>query len=174
MRVISCIVSDHNLWLVLLAALVCITGCYVTMRLLDRALRTDGLQRSGWIFQAASAAGSSVWCTHFVAILAYDPHASVTFDPMLTIASLAIAICGFAAGFAIAARWTAIASGTIIGLTIALMHYVGMAAYHITGIVEWDVAFVAASLPFSIVLSIVALHAIARTGWKHGVPIATM
>ena len=77
MRVISCIVIEHNLWLVLLAAVVCIAGCFVTMRLLERALRTDGQQRSGWIFQTASAAGSSVWCTHFITILAYQPNAPV-------------------------------------------------------------------------------------------------
>jgi len=49
MRVISCLVGDHNPWLVLLAAAVCIIGCFVTMRLLDRAIRTEGLQRTGWV-----------------------------------------------------------------------------------------------------------------------------
>src|SRR4029077_18681656 len=104
MRVISCIVTEHDLWLVLLAAIVCIAGSFVTMRLFERALRTQGAQRAGWIFQNASAAGSSVWCTHFVAILAYDPGTPVTFDPLLTIASLAIAICGFGIGFGLAAE----------------------------------------------------------------------
>ena len=84
MRVISSIIAGHNLWLVCLAAVVCIAGSTVTMRLLERAMRTEGLQRSGWLFQAASAGGSSVWCTHFVAILAYQPGTPVTFDPILT------------------------------------------------------------------------------------------
>jgi diguanylate cyclase (GGDEF)-like protein len=161
MRVISCIVTEHDLWLVLLAAIVCIAGSFVTMRLFERALRTEGAQRSGWIFQTASAAGSSVWCTHFVAILAYDPGTPVTFDPLLTIASLAIAICGFGVGFVIAANSTrrkaVIGGGSAIGLTISAMHYVGMAAYHVSGIVEWNVPYIVASVACAVTLSIAAL-----------------
>jgi diguanylate cyclase len=178
MRVISCIITDHNPWLVLLAAFVCVAGSYVTLRLLERALRTEGLQRSGWIFQAASAGGSSVWCTHFVAILAYDPQTAVTFDPVLTIASLAIAICGLALGFAVAAGnarpWTAIVSGPVVGITMSLMHYVGMAAYHISGIIEWDGAYVAASVLLAAVLSTAALAAIMQTGRRYAVPAAML
>jgi diguanylate cyclase len=178
MRVISCIVTEHDLRLVLLAAIVCIAGSFVTMRLFDRALRTDGAQRLGWIFQTASAAGSSVWCTHFVAILAYDPRTPVAFDPMLTIASLAIAICGFAAGFWIAAngtqRWTTILGGAVIGFTIPAMHYVGMAAYHISGIVEWDAAYIASSIALSVVLSTAALMMARRMEEKQSLYIATL
>ena len=54
MRVISCIITEHNLWLVLLAAIVCIAGSYVTMQLLERTLRTEGAQRSGHIPGAAN------------------------------------------------------------------------------------------------------------------------
>ena len=178
MRIISCIVAEHNLWLVFLAAIVCIAGSFVTMRLLERALRTEGAQRWGWIFQTASAAGSSVWCTHFVAILAYDPGAPVSFDPLLTIGSLAIAICGFGAGFGIAAnstrRWTTLAGGAVIGLTISAMHYVGMAAYHIGGIIAWDAAYVAASVACSVVLSIASLCVALRSDRPYSLYIATV
>jgi len=177
MRIISCIVIEHNLWLVLLAAVVCIAGCFVTMRLLERALRTEGPQRSGWIFQTASAAGSSVWCTHFVAILAYDPGASVSFDPLLTIGSLAVAICGFGVGFGIAAnstgRWVTVAGGAVIGSTISAMHYVGMAAYHISGIVEWNAAYIAASVVCSVVLAIAALSVALRKNRSYDLYLST-
>ena len=176
MRVISSIIAGHNLWLVCLAAVVCIAGSTVTMRLLERAMRTEGLQRSGWLFQAASAGGSSVWCTHFVAILAYQPGTPVTFDPILTVASLAIAILGLVLAFAIAAATrgalTAVASGTLAGLTISLMHYVGMAAYHVSGIVASNGAYVAASVVLSVVLSVTALTAIMQTERAHAAPIA--
>jgi diguanylate cyclase len=172
MRVISCIVTEHNLWLVLLAAIVCTAGSFVTMQLLERALRTEGAQRSGWIFQTAAAAGSSVWCTHFVAILAYEPGTPVSFDPLLTVVSLAIAICGFGIGFAVAAnskrRWMTIVGGAVIGVTISAMHYVGMSAYHISGIVEWNVSYIAASVACSVVLSIAALCiALWTERWYH-------
>jgi hypothetical protein len=44
MRVISCIAMEHNLWLVLLAALMCVTGCWVTIGLFDRARKAAGVQ----------------------------------------------------------------------------------------------------------------------------------
>ncbi|MBV9564558.1 MAG: hypothetical protein JOY90_29555 [Bradyrhizobium sp.] len=161
MRVISCVVAEHNLWLVLLAAAVCIAGSLVTMRLLGRSRRSEGVHRTGWVLQTSSAAGASVWCTHFVAVLAYDPHAPVSFDAILTIGSLGIAVLGFIAGFAIAASSTrplpTVLSGVVVGLTITIMHYVGMIAYHVSGIVEWNMNYVALSLAFSVALSIAAL-----------------
>jgi len=178
MRIISCIVTDHNLWLVLLAAIVCVAGSFVTMRLLERALRTEGAQRSGWIFQTASAAGSSVWCTHFIAILAYDPGAPVSFDPLLTVGSLAVAICGFFIGFWIAVkstrRWTTIVGGAVIGSTISAMHYVGMAAYHISGIIEWNAAYIATSVACSILLAIASLCAALWMDRTYSLYVATV
>jgi diguanylate cyclase (GGDEF)-like protein len=162
MRVLSCIALDHNPKLVLLAALVCMIGCLVTVRLLEHARRTEGLQRLGWVLQTALVAGSSVWCTHFVAILAYDPDTPVSFDPILTISSLAIAIVGCALGFGLAIakpdRDMTTLAGTIVGTAISAMHYVGMAAYHISGVVTWDAGYVAASVICSAMLAIVALH----------------
>jgi diguanylate cyclase (GGDEF)-like protein len=162
MRVISCLVEDHNVSLVLLAAAVCIIGCLVTMKLLNRAIATEGLQRGGWIAQTAAAAGASVWCTHFVGILAYEPKTPVDFDPILTIASLGIAFVGFGIGFAIAANsrrnWITLVGGIMVGATISAMHYVGMAAYHISGIVEWNVAYIAASVVLSVALGTAALY----------------
>lgn len=162
MRVISCLVSEHNPWLVLLAAIVCVIGCMVSVRLLERARRTEGLQRLGWVLQTALVAGSSVWCTHFVAILAYDPETPVSFDPILTIASLAIAIFGFAIGFGLTAtkpdRDMTLLSGTIVGTGVSAMHYVGMIAYHINGIVTWDASYVGASVICCAVLATIALH----------------
>jgi diguanylate cyclase (GGDEF)-like protein len=166
MRVITCIVTEHNLWLVLLAAIVCIIGSFVTIKLLERARRTDGLQRIGWLMHTASVGACSVWCTHFVAILAYDPGAPFSFDVTMTIASLMIAICGFGAGFAVAADSlrpsAAYFAGAVVGITIAAMHYVGMTAYHIDAIVNWSPAYVVASIILSAVLGIVALRMSAR------------
>ncbi|MGA7803088.1 putative bifunctional diguanylate cyclase/phosphodiesterase [Bradyrhizobium sp.] len=177
MRVITCIATEHNLWLVLLAAVVCVIGSYVTMQLLERALQTEGPQRLGWVFQTASVAGASVWCTHFVAILAYDPGAPVSFDPLLTIASLIFAICGFGIGFGIAThstqRWTLMVGGGMVGITITIMHYIGMAAYHISAIIEWDLAYILASVALSIPLAIAAIYIAIGTAQSYSLLIGT-
>ncbi|MET2830111.1 putative bifunctional diguanylate cyclase/phosphodiesterase [Mesorhizobium shangrilense] len=170
MRVISCIVTEHNLWLVLLAALMCVTGSWVTIGLLDRTRKTAGVQMKGWLFLTAVAAGSSIWCTHFIAMLAYQPGAPITFDPILTMVSLVIAIAGTGVGFTIASdksrrvapEW----GGCVVGLAISAMHYTGMMAYHVAGIVEWDAGYVAASLVISIAFSAAALGQAIRRPYR--------
>ncbi|WP_322417112.1 putative bifunctional diguanylate cyclase/phosphodiesterase [Mesorhizobium huakuii] len=173
MRVISCIVTEHNLWLVLLAALMCVTGCWVTIGLLDRARKTVGVQMRGWLFLTAVAAGSSIWCTHFIAMLAYRPGAPITFDPALTMISLVIAMVGTGAGFGLALdkgrglapEW----GGCLVGLAISAMHYTGMIAYHVAGIVEWDAFYVVASVLIAMAFAAVAIGQAVRRPqrWSH-------
>ncbi|MDF3152724.1 EAL domain-containing protein [Mesorhizobium sp. XAP10] len=180
MRVISCIATEHNLWLVLLAALMCVTGCWVTIGLFDRSRKTTGVQMKGWLFLTAVAAGSSIWCTHFIAMLAYQPGAPITFDPVLTMASLVIAIVGTGLGFTLASgksrRLAPEWSGVVVGLAISAMHYTGMMAYHVAGIVEWDGSYVVASLVISAVFSALAVgHAVRRPyGWSHYLAIGLL
>jgi diguanylate cyclase (GGDEF)-like protein len=167
MRVISCLFDDHNLWLVALAAAVCVSGCWVTFRLFERALKSGGaLQRAGWLFQTGVAAGSSVWCTHFVAVLAYDSKAPVSFDPLLTAVSLVIAIAGLGLGFAAASevhrKFGPELGGVVVGLAIPAMHYTGMAAYHVDGLLEWSGPYIAVSVATSIVFASLALSVAAR------------
>jgi diguanylate cyclase (GGDEF)-like protein len=159
MRVLSCIVGQHNLWLVLLAATVCVAGSWVALRLLMRAADRRGVQRTGWVFLAAMAAGSSVWCTHFIAMLAYDVVAPVTFDPILTMQSLLIAIAGMGAGFYLALHGRVLPEigGAVAGLGVAAMHYAGMAAYHVDGIVTWDMNYVVASVAISAIVIALAV-----------------
>jgi diguanylate cyclase len=164
MRVLSCIVGQHNLWLVLLAATVCVAGSWVTLRLLLRGSERRGVQRTGWVFLAAVAAGSAVWCTHFIAMLAYDAAAPVTFDPILTMQSLLIAISGMGVGLylSLQERFAPEIGGGIVGLSIAAMHYAGMDAYHVDGIVTWDGGYVIASIVIAVSVTALAVGILVR------------
>jgi diguanylate cyclase (GGDEF)-like protein len=159
--VFECVTGQHNIWLVLVAALVCVAGAWTVMRLFQRAQATKGTQRLGWHFLTAVAAGSSIWCTHFVAVLAYRSVAPVTFDPVLTILSLLVAIGGAAPGFAVTARGpsakTSAIGGGIIGLAISAMHYTGMLAYRVEGVVTWNQVYLTASILLAVALSAIAM-----------------
>ncbi|MBB6486753.1 bifunctional diguanylate cyclase/phosphodiesterase [Rhizobium lusitanum] len=177
MRVLSCIVTAHNLWLVFLAAFVCVSGGWITLNLLRRAEKTHGLQRGGWIFLTGVAAGASIWCTHFIAMLAYEVGAPVAFDPILTMASFLLAIAGCSGGFAITlSRRPNIApelGGAVVGLAIAIMHYTGMMAYHVDGIVDWDRTYVFASVVLSVTFAVLALNQAIRRSWRFA-PLAAL
>ncbi|WP_241023703.1 EAL domain-containing protein [Paraburkholderia sp. Ac-20340] len=166
MNVLGCIVYKHNPWLVLVAVLICGTGSWVTARLVRRAFATRGMQRAGWQFLAATTAAVAIWCTHFVAMLGFEPGVPVSFDPVLTIVSLLIALGGSFLGIFVACsgmtRAAPAIGGALVGLSISLMHYTGMTAYRVEGIVTWNRPYLVVSIVFSVVFGALAFDRASR------------
>jgi diguanylate cyclase len=69
-RVLSCLVAEHNNWLVLLAVLVCIATT-LTSFLMYSIAEACGRSKLLWAAVTGVSAGSGIWATHFVAMLAY-------------------------------------------------------------------------------------------------------
>lgn len=170
MRIITCTLYDHDLWLLALAGLVCIAGSLVTIRLWRGALSSPQQSRLHLLFLAAMTSGSAIWATHFIAMLGYRAGVPVTFEPLLTALSIVLAFVGTAAAFTITAmterRFASIFGGLTLGVAIFGMHYTGMFAFRPDGIVTWSPAYVATSLLLSVALSIAACFAIRL--WSEG------
>lgn len=166
LRVFTCLTQEHDFKLVLLAALVCVTGCWIAIRLFLRARASEGVTRIGWLVMTAVATGTAIWTTHFVAMLAFQPTLSSAFDPVLTVVSLFIAIGACFGGFALAClRSMPLApelGGGFVGLGIGAMHYAGMNAFRVSGRMEWDATFVVASVLLGIAISSLAISRAAR------------
>jgi diguanylate cyclase (GGDEF)-like protein len=165
MNVLLCLAVEHDLRLVALAAFAVTTGGWVALGLVRRASERSGTMRAGWTGLAAIAAGASIWCTHFIAMLAYNVRAPITFDTNLTALSLVISVGGAGAAICIAINqrtsFMVLAGGALLGATIAAMHYVGMLGYRVDGLVDWDIVYVLASLVVGIGLGSLAMfHAI--------------
>ncbi len=176
MRVITCLFTEHNLWFVLLAAIMCVVGATITIRLYRLTSKAQGSARLGWAFLAAICAGSAIWTTHFIAMLGYQPGVPVTLDAGLTIASGLIAIIGCGIAFLIAGTTSSRAlqtlGGAIFGLTVAAMHFTGMFAYRVDGIVTWDISYIIASIALSVAFASAALYVAPNWngGWRCMVP----
>lgn len=159
--VLSCITTEHDFWLVVLAGTLCAFGSWVTARLYHYARTRPRHRAIPWNIVTACIAGVSIWCTHFVAMLGYRSGAPVEFDLGLTAVSLGIAILGSAAGLTfpsfVKTRHSALIGGAVLGLAIAGMHYAGMIAYRVQGIVTWNSGYLIASILLSVMLSAVAL-----------------
>lgn len=147
--VLTCITTEHDLRLVLLAALVCAIGTYITVRLLLRA-QDETASTSIWPYLAGVAFGASIWSTHFIAMLAFSPSEGLSYAIAPTALSLVIAIAISIAGFVCAGmsrfRGGAALSGALVGLGVAGMHYLGMHALAGDGFLQWDYRFVVASI----------------------------
>lgn len=149
MRILSCLIDQHDYFLTGLAALICVLGSWVTLRLFEKLRGSAVGARMTWTFLGAISGGATIWCTHFVAMLAYQPGAETTYEPVLTGVSLAVAVIGVGAALVVGTRRSrpsAVAGGVLFGLATAAMHYTGMAAFTADALVSWHAAYVIASV----------------------------
>ena len=166
-RVIACLATEHDRWLVVLAALVCIATTLTSFQMFSIADSSTGPRRFMWAALTGAAAGSGIWSTHFIAMLAYKGAMPTHYEPVSTALSLLIAILIAGAGFVVSTGKSYVSAalgGLLIGLSIGTMHYTGMTALLIPGSISWDMHLVAASFAFGIViagLAIVAFKALA-------------
>ncbi|WCP73992.1 bifunctional diguanylate cyclase/phosphodiesterase [Sphingomonas hankookensis] len=159
MRFLTCLTEEHNLALVGLAAWFCLVGSMITIRLLDRIRHAERASRIAWVFLGGAATGATIWCTHFIAMIAYQPGVEVAYEPRLTGISLLLAILGSAGALHLTTRRgrpSAALGGALFGLTVSAMHYIGMQAFVANGLVRWSPAYVAASVLFAVALGVLA------------------
>jgi len=163
LRVYGCITEQHDLRLVVLAALICFLACYTASDLMARARATDDVRSLGWLCSAAIVFGGGVWATHFVAMLAFQPGFAMGYDIGLTLISIGAAMTISWLGFAVALRLGAVSwGGGILGVAIGTMHYIGMKAMIVPADVDWAEDLVSVSLAIGIVVGAIAL----RTMWR--------
>ena len=148
--VLTCIFVQHDLRLVAVAALICAVAASAAFGFHARGLRAAGVLRWAWLGLTGMVAGSGVWATHFLAMLAYQPSLRIGFDLTETTASLVAAMLGMGVGFALPAwrpgRSANLIGGTLAGCSVAVMHYMGIDAIRTQADVVWDPRYVAASV----------------------------
>jgi diguanylate cyclase (GGDEF)-like protein len=176
-RVLTCLVTEHDWRLVLLAGAICAFASTVTISLFHRARASTGRTRALWVCLDAAVGGCGIWATHFVAMLAYDPGAGAGYDVSVTLLSLILAVCIVAVGLCVAltsGRQSVVAiGGAIIGAGVAAMHYTGMAALELPAYIVWAPGIVSASVVFGSVFAAIAmLVAVRRDNAAHTVAAA--
>jgi diguanylate cyclase len=159
--VFNCIVTQHDLRLVGLAAVICALASYTAISLLHHMRRSSAHMRRAWLAVSAISTGFGVWATHFIAMLAFSPGVPTAYNIALTGLSLVAAILLTGAGLAVAVESIAGAGawlgGAMVGGGIAAMHYTGMAAFEIPGRIVWDPVLVAVSIALGGLLGAAAL-----------------
>ncbi len=151
LRVVGCITQDHDLRLVLLAACICVLGCVTTTILLARAQTVSAPATYKWLLGTAAVFGSSIWSLHFIAMLAFMPGMSNSYDIPTTAVSIAVAIAGSLVAFSawrLLPTWLgSIGIGSAaLAASVVGMHYTGVAAMDVPGTVQMDHATVATSI----------------------------
>ncbi|TPI58300.1 EAL domain-containing protein [Mesorhizobium sp. B3-1-3] len=166
LTVYNCIVNEHDLRLVALAALICGISCFSAVNLLRHVDQSTSRNRHVWLLIAAASTGFGIWATHFIAMIAFTPGIPNAYNAELSVASLAMSVILTAAGMWIATVRRSIdhclVGGAVLGIGIAAMHYTGMAAFEVEGRIVWNQLLVAASLASGVTLAalsmLVVLH----------------
>ncbi|MEU9364412.1 MHYT domain-containing protein [Streptomyces avermitilis] len=153
-------------WLtpVLSYVMACI-GAALGLRCTVRALGATGRSRRNWLITGASAIGTGIWTMHFVAMLGFSVSGTeIRYNVPLTILSLLVAmvVVGtgvFAVGYSRDRARALFLGGLTTGLGVASMHYLGMAALRLHGVVRYDPVLVGLSVLIAVVAATAALWA---------------
>ena len=161
LKVYNCVAYAHDLWLVGLAAVICVLASLTAINLLRHARKSTGHMRLMWLTISAISTGFGIWATHFVAMLAFNPGLPSGYNIALTALSLiaAILLTGVGLYASLIPNWRhgPWIGGAIVAGGIAAMHYTGMAAFEIAGILLWDPVLVTASIVLAAVIGAIAL-----------------
>ncbi|ATL26916.1 MHYT domain-containing protein [Streptomyces formicae] len=150
------------------AYLMACLGGALGLRCTTRSLLVARSWRPGWLALGSAAIGSGIWTMHFVAMMGFTvEEAPIRYDKALTFASLAVAIVMvgigvFIVGYRGATGTALFTGGTITGLGVASMHYLGMAGMRLRGTLEYNTLVVTASVVIAVVAATAALWAAAQ------------
>jgi NO-binding membrane sensor protein with MHYT domain len=141
-------------------------GAFLGLRCLTRARAYAGRARAPWLVLAAVSVGATgIWVMHFIAMLGFTiPGQQIRYNVPVTIGSMliAVAVVGvglFIVGYSRAGVVPLLAGGVIIGIGVAAMHYMGMAAMNMSDTMHYDGFLVAVSVLIACIAGTAALWA---------------
>ncbi|MEU5323824.1 MHYT domain-containing protein [Streptomyces sp. NPDC021056] len=147
------------------AYLMACLGGALGLRCIVRSLLDDQSWKPGWLALGAASIGCGIWTMHFIAMIGFQVEETrIRYDVGLTLLSLAVAVIVvgigvFIVGYRGAGTANLTLAGTVTGLGVAAMHYLGMYAMRLNGAVNYDVLTVALSILIAIVAASAALWA---------------
>jgi NO-binding membrane sensor protein with MHYT domain len=148
--------------LVFASVVIAVMAAFTGLRLTNGLSQLDPVARRPRIAQAAIALGGGIWSMHFVGMLAVSVPVRLTYTALPTLASALVAILVVGVGlivlhFGARTRTRIVLAGTLTGLGIVAMHYIGMSAISGNCIVGYQTTGLVLSTAIGIGSSIYAL-----------------
>ncbi len=160
--------------LVFLSVLIAVFAAYAAFDVAGRiASSPSRAQAAWWTGVGALAMGGGTWAMHFIGMLAFTLPCGVGYDPGITLLSVLPGILASAVALRVISRpkvapLTLLVGGLLLGTGIGTMHYAGMAAYRLDGLVRYDPTLFLVSLVVAVLLAFLALWI--RDGLRGRVP----
>lgn len=173
--VLECAVHDHDWTLVAVAAMVWLVGSHALFFLLRRSDNCLERRRRFWLAAAALAAGTGIWATHFIAMLAYNGPTQLSYDPLLTCASIVLAVACFWLALLMAGPdftfRRALGAGLATGAGVAAMHFTGMTAIIAPVTIHYNPGLVVVAVGFGCLAFAGAFAVFGKTRGSRGIVV---
>lgn len=156
------VTTSYDPMFVILSYLISVIGSFVALSAARNIVRRDG-SISGSNLMAAGLAlgGVGVWSMHFVGILALRADLSIGYAMTETLVSLIAAVVATSLALYFVARnntmTRVVTAGTVLGIGICVMHYLGMYGMRFGGYFRWSFDVVGLSVLIAITAAIAAL-----------------
>ena len=171
--------ASYNPWLVIVSVAVAVVASYTAIQLAGRIIAAKRYGQITWLIGGAITFGIGIWAMHFIGMLAVQLPVVVDYDLVRVLVSILPAILASALAFFLTSRaqfgsWNLVGGSLLMGLGIAAMHYLGMAAMTAPLTMDYDPILFSLSILIAIGVSGVGLFLIfqlreeqtAQTKWK--------
>jgi diguanylate cyclase (GGDEF)-like protein len=155
-------VGTYDLTLVALSVGVAIVASYAALDLAGRVSAKEGRKSFFWLLGGALAMGTGIWAMHFIGMLAFVLPLPIAYDNAINATSWLVAI-GVSGVALLVVRQPSLtarnisAGAALMGIGIASMHYIGMAAMRMSPPIVYDPLLFIASVIIAIAASLAAL-----------------
>ncbi|MBW4624731.1 MAG: PAS domain-containing protein [Brasilonema octagenarum HA4186-MV1] len=154
--------SSHDLRLVGLSIIIAVLASYTALDLAGRVTAARASARIAWLIGGGIVMGIGIWSMHFVAMLAFSLPIPMFYDMWTVVVSILPAIIASLGALFLASRrvlnlWQLLIGGTLMGIGIASMHYIGMYAMRMEATTEYNPPLFMLSVAIAIGASIIAL-----------------
>jgi two-component system, sensor histidine kinase and response regulator len=144
----AALAGSYDYCLVVLSVLIAILASYAALDLGGGVTASRGRLRSIWLLGGASAMGTGIWSMHYLGMLAYSLPVPVFYHwPTVLVSLLAAVLASAVALFVVIGNKMGPLSvgigGLVMGIAIAAMHYVGMAAMRLPAMCHYSPGLVA-------------------------------
>ncbi|MET0327315.1 MAG: EAL domain-containing protein [Luteimonas sp.] len=159
----SGLTGEYAWTLVTISFVVAAAASYAALTTLGRIRAAiDDAGRRWWLAGGALALGVGIWSMHFIGMLAFRLPIPIGYDPLITAVSclLSIVASGYALWLVTRGPLTSmrlVLGALAIGLGIAAMHYVGMAAMRMHPAIDYHPGWFIASILVAILAAGAAL-----------------
>ncbi|KAB8335761.1 PAS domain-containing protein [Scytonema tolypothrichoides VB-61278] len=154
--------SSHDSRLVTLSIVIAVFASYTALDLAGRVTAAKASARMAWLIGGGIVMGIGIWSMHFVAMLAFSLPIPMFYDMWTVVVSIVPAIIASLGALFLASRrvlsiWQLLIGGTLMGIGIASMHYIGMYAMRMEASTEYNPPLFVLSVVIAIGASMIAL-----------------